>query len=60
MTTVAIHENEDSEKVVKFIDEYEFNKKGRGLINSPEFWGAFYDEGEIVIAANGIIYRDII
>jgi len=59
MAKVAIFKSSESEIVVKFLDEQEFNERGRRLVRSLEFWAAYYLDGEIVIFEAGFIHHNV-
>ena len=47
-TPVAVHEARDEEKVVKFLQPHDVPEKVQHWIWEGQFWGAYYDDGDIV------------
>ena len=58
---IAIHESQDSDKVVEFISLSEFTEEFQKAYNNNLVWGCFYQEGEIVSQdTDGDIFEGIL
>lgn len=61
MNQVAVHESENSEKVVKFINQDLLNKEVNDLIENGNLYGIYFDEDVKMVAKDiwGEIHKNI-
>lgn len=61
MNQVAVHESENSEKVVKFINQDLLNKEVNDLIENGNLYGIYFDEDGEMVAKDiwGEIHKNI-